>query len=208
MDRGINLDLKEWRIVFIFFGLATIILFNFPSFSNLFVSRNEKTIAMAILDSNMMADNYFLYNNDTMKLGDKVSWYIQLDNKWGKTQYCQIKIKIVDDSAASPNISVCSPCLSPTIFALRKLVISDEVAYDHFNLSFIGVNKTGNNMLISKIMINDYLLDVDINIRGNHVKILFELWIFDDETNDFEFIISDEESTRCIWNQIWLYLIL
>ena len=63
-------------------------------------------------------------------------------------------------------------------------------------------------MLISKIEINDYLLDVDINIKDNYAKIIFELWIFDVETNDFQFIVTDGESSRCIWNQIWVYLML
>ena len=199
------MNLNEWRTIFITIGLLFIIIFIMPSLSSYFWQEENNNIAMAILNNDMLIDDYYPDNNLTIETGDVLDWYIYIENNVDEIQYFAVKVKIVDGNVPPPNFTTCSYCQEPEIYEIRCLALNDQKIFKPFNFSILQANFGENFTIIEKILINGVYFETNIRILNDTFKILFELWIFDEDTSDFYFNFNTPEK-KCIWNQIWVRL--
>ena len=117
-----------------------------------------------------------------------------------------IYVKLINETMNPPNTIVCSPSSSPILFSKELIVLKDQELLLPFNWSLMDYETTDEGIILFDILINDELMS-DLNINGNRFRIIFELWVFNENTSEFTFNWYDADNVNhCSWNQIWFYV--
>jgi hypothetical protein len=82
--------------------------------------------------------------------------------------------------------------------------MNDETWIYPLSWSILNINETEDYFQIQKFYINDIYFETNIiTLNGMNYRIIFELWIFDENTNKFLFGWKNKNEYDCVWNQIW-----
>ncbi len=199
------MNLGEWRNIFIIVGVIVISIVAVPVISPYFSQTQESFIAMAVLGREMLAEDYYPNNESTINIGDPIPWHVYVYNQMGRAQYVAIKFKILNNSFASPNTSLGVPSPAPVIFEFRDILLSNETKIEPFTWEIIEAYNDTDTIEISKIKINERLIDVDIMIGNDEsTRLVFELWLFNNVSKEFSFAWISNGEPRCVWNQLWI----
>lgn len=199
------MNLGEWRNIFIIVGILGISIIAVPVISSYFSNTQEPFIAMAVLGKEMLAEDYYPDNELNINIGDPITWHVYIYNQMGRAQYVAIKFKILNNTLASPNTSLCVPSPAPVIYEFRDILLSNETKIEPFTWEIIEAYNDTHTLEISKIKINERLIDVDIVIGIDEAtRLVFELWIFNNVSKEFSFALISNGELRCIWNQLWI----
>lgn len=199
------MNLGEWRNIFIIVGIIGISIVAVPVISSYFLKTHESFIAMAVLGKEMLADDYYPSNELNINIRDTIPWHVYINNQMGRAQYVAVKFKILNSTLASPNTSLCVPSPAPVIYEFRDILLSNETKIKPFTWEIIEAYNDDHTTEISKIKINEHLLDVDIVIGNDEAtRLVFELWLFNSVSKDFSFALISNGESRCVWNQLWI----
>lgn len=167
----------------------------------------EEFISMGILGENRQADKYFRTDNNELDNDTKLNWTIFLENKMNKRVYVQIYVKIITTHEQMPSDEICNPSPVKSITEFNFTLDLNEKRYEPFVWQIENTSKVSNSSEIQSIIFNDEVYGVLIEGRPDNIfGILFELWIYDAEINDYEFSWHSQRKERCVWNLIWFEL--
>jgi len=199
------LNLDEWRYIFIITGFFAVSIVAMPVISTYFPQTHEPFFAMAVLGKRLQAGDYYPTDELILNIREPVPWNIYLYNQMGESQYTSIKFKILNNSVASPNTSLCIPSPAPVIYEFRNILLSNETKIVPFTWEIIGTYNDADTTIISKIKINESPIDVDIVIENDKsFRLVLELWLYDNISTEFSFAWISNGEPRCIWNQLWI----
>ena len=117
-----------------------------------------------------------------------------------------IRVKIINNTIPSPNSISCDPSPSNTIYEFNRIVERGQKIFIPFNWSIINYEIVNEKPIILELLLNNNTLN-NLSINGERFRIIFELWVFNEDSNDFEFAwINEDLSNQCAWNQIWFNL--
>jgi len=170
----------------------------------------EPFITLAILGEERTADHYFPSDDSILRNGTTLPWHVYLYNHMGEAQYVTVKVKILRAGGLSPNSTICSPSNAPVVFELTRVVPNNETLLEPFTWSLLARDETsekGSIINITKIKINEHLIDINIPINdGERLRIVFELWGYNQTSQEFTFKWTISGKEHSIWNQLWFVL--
>jgi hypothetical protein len=177
-----------------------------PLFDNNFSIPSEKFFSLGILGQNNQIEQYFPKNKPEIQINQSMEWNIYLSNNYDEAKYLAIYVKLLNETMNPPNTIACSPSSSPILYSKELIVLKDQEMLLPFNWSLIEYEITDESIIINDLLINDELMS-GLNINGNRFRIIFELWVFNENTSEFTFNWYDADNVNhCSWNQIWFYV--
>lgn len=200
-------NLSKWKERQVFFTLsiiATLILASIYVLVYSWPRYEERFIAMGILGRNKRAEDYYPANGTIIKVGDLVLWHIYIYNHWDKIQNVSIRIKILNSTMPSPDDNNNEPSPIPPVSEIRLLLSENETRLIPFLWHIEEAVIHENEKIIKKLVINDET--VSPNVYGNQTslfRIIFELWLFNAETGEFEYGWYQKNVHYVVWNGIW-----
>lgn len=202
------MNLNDWRLVFIFFSSLLILSAGAPIIETYLPSRSAPFIASAILGDENLESEYYPSNN-TLQVGEKVSWNIFVYNHMHKSQYISVKVKLINSTISSPNSTECAYSPAPVIYEVKRIISHNETWLHNFIWSIKEANDDGDFFEIHLLEINNIIHTVKAQAHGgNNFRFIFELWVYDENYNDFKFKWENEDKFNCIWNHIWFNVII
>jgi len=184
-----GLTLKDYKKLFFIIGLLGSLLLASPAISFALPQRaKERFSEIYILGSNRMAENYpfNIESNETYNI------VLGIGNHMGTSAYYAIRVKIRGEGEKLPNILEKNPSPLATVYEYRVFVANNKIFEKPLNF-LLNFQLNGENCIIKSLRIDGTTYDADKIVRWNPEKngflinILFELWIYDAESEVFRF---------------------
>ena len=169
---------------------------------------SDKFLSLAVLGSNMMAENYYPRANSTIIVGETVKWYLNIQNHFGNPEYLQLRLKLLNSSRYLPHDNFSRSTSSPVsqIFEEERMMPDNSTWIIPMNWTVTGVDE--NHTTIMSLNINGVKIN-GVNTRsltGKDFMIVFELWRYDTKSKNFVFIWPSRTGERTAWDQLWFSL--
>jgi len=195
--------INEWKKIFISIYILTVILILTPLFINNLSIPTEKFLSLGILGQNNQIEQYFPGNNPVILINQNMNWNIYLSNSYNEAKYLSIYVKLLNESSKGPNTIDCSPSTYPIVYSKELIVLNDQEVLIPFSWSLSKYEITDEDLTLTELIINNVIIS-DLDITGDRFRLIFELWVFDENNNEFTFNWYDEDKmNHCSWNQIW-----
>ena len=128
-------------------------------------------------------------------------------NNLDSTEYFLIKVKMADLAVLSPDSQLCNPSPAKEVTTLNRIMFDEEYVSLPFTWEIIEIEKSIDETIIKSIDINGEQISTDLVLSGSDAKIIFELWRFNVEKGEFEFIFNYGDEITSIWAQIYFNVI-
>jgi hypothetical protein len=198
------MNLSNWRIVFFSVTALLIISLSSPFLIDLLPPRQGETFfALALLGENGIADDYYPGDEPTLFTDTPIKWQTYLYNHMGEAKQIKVIIRMASSETSPPNSTSCTPSSAPELFEIRRALMDNETMILPFEWRITGFNETQGIINISKIQINEHTITTEIVISSNeNLRMIFELWIYDDTSREFIFGWNVRDEPQCVWNQL------
>lgn len=169
----------------------------------------EKTgfISLAVLGENGSTELLFPGESSSIALDQPVNWTIRVVNNLGKITYATVKVKLGDSDISSPDSIFFSPSNAPELYIINKIILDSEGVNIPLNWWINTTRISTQGITVESMVINDEEISPNISLTGQNAKIIFELWIYNQDTAEFEFSHDNGFETTCVWNQIYFNLV-
>jgi hypothetical protein len=149
----------------------------------------EKFSEMWLLGPTHMMEGYPFH------VSPRASYHVFLGvgNQMGGLEYYSLQVKLRNESEPVPDNSAGTPSGLPTVYDYRFFLRNSATWEKEFSFSFQDVAFEGNVCRISKILIDDHVVNVgktavqDEGDKGFYYQVFFELWIYNTTSSAFQF---------------------
>jgi hypothetical protein len=201
------MNIKEMRILLIVIYLLTLVGLFYPFAEPLLQNEGESFLSLTILGNDTVTGSYFDPEESRVFQFLENEWNLRPYNGLNEPAYISIRIKITGSDTDSPNPLTCTPSNAQTIYETNMVLVGDEEVIVPFTWAIGEIEATNDEYILRSLVVNDKEIRTAIFLEDDlKSKIIFEMWIYDLEINEFKFTISDGDEMRCIWNQINLQL--
>jgi hypothetical protein len=208
--------LNEIKLITIIVSIFIISLIWIPHIRSIINTNKDQFVSIGIIGNNNSIENYYLGNDTEIYFGTDNYWNISITNNMNYIEYLEIRVKILSYNDKLPDSTTLSSSSAKTIYNIPLFLAQGATTYKNFTWSIAKPNNISsienNPVEISTIItINNskypLILTLPHAIENNYVysRIVFELWAFDETTNNISFVINTPKKT-CIWNQIFFKL--
>jgi len=164
----------------------------------------EKFFQLYALGETRKAERYYPNNDSNIGPDTPVKWYLGTTNFIGSIQIAIIRVKLGNQTLASPNETQAKPAPLPILIEFRKVLLNNETwefpfvwkitnITDVDNLTYLTLNIKGVEKHIEEVGAKD----------GYNYRLIFELWTLDVESNDIIFGWKASNERRAAWLQFW-----
>lgn len=203
------MNLREYRTVLVALGLVLMLIVTVAVISAFWPKYEERFFALGILDGNKRAEHYYPNDDSNIGINSLVQWYIYVYNHMGSAQNVSIKVKLLNSTLQGPDTSkrVHSPI--PDFYNFSLALNINETQLLPFFWYISEATPSGNFTIITQLVINNETLDLnDLNLNvsavsGFDFRMVFELWVYNEASGNFEFTWESKEESYCAWNQMW-----
>jgi hypothetical protein len=165
----------------------------------------ERFFQFYVLGSNRFAADYYPQNNPNLHLASPVSWYVGVTNFMGNMQLVEIRLKLGNETTTSPNDTSYTPSSAPELTAFDRFLMNNETW--EFPFVWIITNATTNagSIHVLRIQINNetYQISNWSATNGYDFRVILELWVWQTNTNAFEYGWNSNGEYRTAWLQLW-----
>ena len=198
------MSLDDWRLFFVSVCMVLMLGVFGPFVMAYFPRGEERFFALAVLGEEGMAEKYYPDDDSNVSVGENVHWILYLYNHMGEAQYVAVRVKLLNSTTPTANSTSCAPSPAPVVYEIRDVLLNNETRLYPFTWSTEEVGWIGDFVGINLLSVNGDLVEVDVCSRdGVDFRFVFELWVFDEKSDDFRFGWSYGDESRCVWNQIW-----
>jgi hypothetical protein len=133
-----------------------------------------------------------------------MQWYVGLTNSMGSVQYVSVRFKLGNESIVPPNGTSATPSSAPTLTQYSRVLLDNETWEFPFNWSILSVNRMQNATSLT-LNVNGTTVDMPTPTShgGRNFRIIIELWVYNPETDVFEFGWVTGTERRASWLQVW-----
>jgi hypothetical protein len=198
------MSLDDWRLVFVS-ALLILALCVFGPFTMAYFPRSEERFfALAVLGEEGMAEKYYPGDDPNIGVGETVNWTLYIYNHMGEAQYVAVRVKLLNSTIPPPNSTACVPSPAPMVYEIRDVLLHNETRLHPFSWSIEEAGRSGDFVGVSLLSVNGDLVKADaFSEDGFNFRFVFELWVFDEKSDDFRFGWRCSDESLCTWNQIW-----
>jgi len=165
----------------------------------------EQFFQFYVLGSNQLAADYYPQNNPDIPVAAPVSWYLGVTNFMGSAQLVEIRVKIGNETTIPPNDTSAVASSAPELIAFDRFLMSNETW--EFPLAWSISNATATSgstsILAARIDNETYQISNWSATNGLNFRVILELWVWQTDTNAFEFGWSNNGERQTAWLQIW-----
>jgi uncharacterized membrane protein len=193
------MTLNEYRTLFIAVSMVLILIAASPTLGFVLpFPSGEKFSELWVLGSGHMAEGYPF--NVTASETYKV--FLGIGNYMASSCYYVVYVKFRNQTESMPNSTAGTPSSLPALYEYRVFIQDGETWEAPLTFSFGQVSFFENRSLVESLAVNDVTFGVDklaswdLNGTGYYFQLFFELWIYNTESNAFQF------HNRAVW--LWL----
>jgi len=174
---------------------------------------SEKFFQLYMLGSTGTAGNYYPNNSSSLKLGENVQWNLELVNNMGSLQYVSILVKLGNQTINSPNDTLAQASPAPLITEFKHFILNNETWSIPFDWQIANYTITADGHLrIHSFTIDNatYVFEnspVCPGINSCSFRLIFELWTWNVDSNNFQLGWSNGDQQRIAWLQLWFNLV-
>jgi hypothetical protein len=180
----------DFKLVYMLacFGLGLIILsptlavvVRFPS--------EEPFSEVWVLGPGHMAEDYPF----NVKAHELYKVYLGVGNHMGGLEYYRVYVKFRNETEPLPYSVNGMPSVLDSVFEYRMFLRDGEVWEKEVSFSFENVSFVGKSCMISSLVVDGYVLNVDKYAAwdeensGFYCQLFFELWIYNATVSDFQY---------------------
>jgi hypothetical protein len=185
-------------------GIVILLAVWIPLITPYLPSKDEPFFELAILGENDRAEHYFPDDDPSIDVEEQVNWSIHVYNHMGKTQYVSLRLKLLNSTDKPPISAKCSPSPLPFIYEIKQGLEKNETILIPLSWSIKKIDNESGYTNIKSISINNENIEVDIlDTIENSFRIIIELWVYHERSEEFEFGWESDEGKRCAWTQLW-----
>jgi hypothetical protein len=192
----------------------SLILFEMVAYVTTITPVSEKFFQLYVLGSTGTAGNYYPNNSSGLQIGENVQWNLGLVNDMGSLQYVSIRVKLGGNQTIdSPNDTLAQPSPAPLITEFKHFILNNETWGVPFDWQIANYTTTTEGYVsIHSLTIDNvtYVLEnspVCSRIDSCSFRLIFELWTWNVESNNFQVSWSNGEQQRMAWLQLWFNLV-
>lgn len=174
---------------------------------------SEKFFQLYVLGSTETAGNYYPNNSSSLQIGENVQWNLGLVNDMGSLQYVSIRVKLGGNQTIySPNDTLAQPSPAPLITEFKHFILNNETWMVPFDWQIVNYTTT----TTGQVSIHSLTIDNVTYVLGNSpvcpginscsFRLIFELWTWNVESNNFQVGWSNGDQQRIAWLQLWFNL--
>ena len=201
MTLMVNSSRRKLLAVFI----TLLVVFETAAFAAMMPTPSEPFIQIYLLGSNHLAGNYYPNNDSNIPVGAAVVWYLGVTNNMGTVQLISIRVKIANETIEAPDPQRGIGSQGPLIIDFDRALLNNETWAIPFAWSISNATLSGASVRVLTLHIDNdtYELPDWTATHGYNFRFIFEVWIWQTETNTFEFGWQTEGGHRAAWLQVW-----
>jgi hypothetical protein len=165
----------------------------------------EQFFQFYILGKNRLAADYYPLNDTNLHVGSNMSWYVGVTNSMGSVQLVEIRLRLGNGTTSTPNDTTGTPSSAFELLAFDRALMDNETWELPIAWNIANATKTANSTRIIIMQINNQLYEPSdwSAFKGYNFRLILELWVWQPNTNTFEFGWSNSGQRRTAWLQIW-----
>ena len=182
--------LIDYQLIFVAAGLIGVLLIASPALDNVIHGPNgEQYSELYLLGPNNMADNYPF----DIAVGQNNSVYVNVGNQMGSSVYYMIELKFRNETDSSPNSTLGTPSSLNSLYEYKFVIADGQTWASLLTFSVSNASISGKQSLVSTLMINGMLINVnkpsvwDQNSTLFSYQLLFELWMYNSLSGEFSY---------------------
>jgi hypothetical protein len=174
---------------------------------------SEKFLQLYVLGPTGTAGNYYPNNSSSIRTGENVQWNLGLVNNMGSLQYVSIRVKLGNQTIDSPNDTLALPSPAPVITEFKHFILDNETWGVPFDWQIANYTTTTTGLVsIHSLTIDNvtYVLEnspVCPGISSCSFRLIFELWTWNVDSNNFQIGWLNGDQQRIAWLQLWFTLV-
>ena len=198
------MNLEELRLIFISICVIIVITPITPLLIDHLPSKDESFLALAVLGDGNLAENYYPGDDPSIEVGEEIHWILYLYNHMGDIEYTSIKVRLLNSTMNPPDTTALTSSTAPVLMEFRQVLLKNETWIHQFNWEILNMTNDDGITRINTLNINNDTFQTDVVSRGSvRFRLVFELWTYDEKSEDFVFSWITQGNKRCAWTQIW-----
>jgi hypothetical protein len=167
--------------------------------------KTEQFFAMWILGSSGLSEHYYPSDNADLKIGENITWTLEIYNHMASIQYAVVRVKLLNSTEAGPNDSAGTPSPVPALLEFTRILTSNETWTIPFAWRILKASSKGSELVLTELSINKFVFTGELctAVSGISYRFVFELWSYDQTTNDLAFSWNTKNGGHYVWTQIW-----
>jgi hypothetical protein len=185
------MNLEEYRTFFVVGSLVLMLIAVTPALGMVlsFSRGGERFSELWVLGPNHMAEDYpfSISVNETYRV------FVGVGNHMGVASYYLVYVKLRNQTQSLPNATTFEPSPLAPLVEFRPFVVDGGSWETPFDFRVLEVSGSDDSMLVSRMLINDVVVSVDVFARwdseynGFYFQLFFELWLYNNAAQSFQF---------------------
>lgn len=198
------MNLDDWRLIFISICLFLVLAVNYPLIMANLPIKGEKFFAIAVLGEEEMTENYYPNNDPNIDVGEELHWNLYIHNNMGEVRYVAIRAKLLNSTMTAPNSTSCSYSPASVVYEVRRVLLDNEVWVYPFSWNIAEIERFEDITEITQLSVNQNIFEIRVVAKdGYNFRMVFELWVYDSDLDDFRYGWSSGDELYCAWTQLW-----
>jgi len=201
--------LKEYKpviaicvIVLILIGVVWVFVAVWPRYE-------ESFFELGLLGEGKKAEDYYPSDDPNINVSSRISWYIYIHNYMHSVQDVVIRVKLLNSTMQAPDDRGHVPSPYPVLAEFPVHLDVDEVLLLPFSWSVSDLFYSEDLVAIDRLVINDVALDAGVSsIAGKGFRMVFELWVYDQGSQQYEFGWDSEKGYCSASLNMWFNMTL
>jgi len=200
-------EIKEKSYNVFFVAILLVLSFSLLPFFNSLRENHEKFMSISLLNEEQLAKEFFPSNTSAISINETLKWFINFYNGMEEDVQILIKVKIRNSTIDPPNDINKTPSSGKKLLDINFLAKKNETLIMPFVWSVTNASFQNDFVLISKMIINDKTVDLNLTSDSGNFCIVFEVWLHDENVDAFVFQWDSGTEFECIWIQKWFELV-
>jgi hypothetical protein len=185
--------------------ITVLIIFEMLAYVSTTPRPQEQFFQFYILGANRLAADYYPSNDTNIRLGESLTWYIGVTDLMGNMQFVSIRVKLGNETISSPNDTQGLPSPAPLVTEFMRFIQNNETWELPFVWQILNASNAERSVRILALQINNQtiLLSEPWARTGYNFRFIFELWVWDTDSANFQFGWFTANEHRVAWLQLW-----
>lgn len=198
------LSSQNWRGLIVVFVIL-IILCEATTYVATMPFPREQFFQLYVLGADHTASHYYPYDDMNISPGEQVAWHLGVANSMGTVQLVSIRVKVSNETIKPPDDQQSVESPAPAVADFARFLQDNETYETPFVWSISNATQSGGTTRILTLQIDNATFQISdwSATNGYNFRLIFELWVWQTDSNAFEYGWSTGGEQRAAWLQLW-----
>lgn len=165
----------------------------------------EQFFQLYVLGADHAAAEYYPNNDSDTRIGAPITWYLGVTNNMGDVQLISIRVKLSNMTIESPNDQRALESSAPVLTDYYRFLQDNETWEIPFIWTITNATLSNGSVRILGLEIDNetYQISDWAAVNGYDFRLIFELWVWQTDSNAFQFGWQANGSNHTAWLQVW-----